>query len=608
MQAGKIHRISVSRSDAVGPGPGAGLIKDGIKCVTWKADEGDEGLIDFEATALREGAALHKLLKAELANIGVSLVPLMLVQVDSKDKSVERAKEKLLALGFTEPQIAVHTAAEPDAGLLALANDESREVLIFKMAVALGFDAPRAWTLVSMRAARDPDFGVQLVGRILRVHRRLQGRAVPELLRIGYVLLADAESQTGIDAAGQRINRLQTEYAKYSTTTVVVRVGNQNQVQVVGPDGQTTFLPVPPPGAIWTPPPGDAAAVPAATGAQPNLFAVGPAMPSTGQARGEGPLVVGLPLPVSAGYRYPLRPDVPRQFKTQDLPPDFDATEVDCAAKFVLSADNLHDILLRHDKVKVQKRTLEIFSRMVQTELAFAAPSPEQMQQLAQRELLRSGIYHPKVLRLLLLQRLQAALAERGVEDATDSKRLAEYLDVLLATHPELLREAQRKALLEGAVIQEAGPLPGEMVSDGPLPASARNVYGATPPGLNTWERDFGGLLDSNGGGIVLWWHRNPSQKPWSIRVLLDDGRGFYPDFIVGIQNRKTDRSGLLADTKYAYDTNKELPKILAAHESYGRVLILSKNQRQQWAIARMEASGKAVLGHAFSLAEAVNY
>ena len=55
-----------------------------------------------------------------------------------------------------------------DSDKWALANDEAREVLIFKMAVALGFDAPRAWTLVSMRAAKDEDFGVQLVGREAR--------------------------------------------------------------------------------------------------------------------------------------------------------------------------------------------------------------------------------------------------------------------------------------------------------------------------------------------------------------------------------------------------------------------------------------------------------
>jgi hypothetical protein len=49
---------------------------------------------------------------------------------------------------------------------------------------------------------------------------------------------------------------------------------------------------------------------------------------------------------------------------------------------------------------------------------------------------------------------------------------------------------------------------------------------------------------------------------------------GIFRDFIVGIEAHPTDAGGLLADTKYAYDTNRELPKILAAHASYGRVLL----------------------------------
>ncbi len=223
----RLNRITVSRREPVEEG----LIKEGIKCIAYFAPPGQEGLVDYEDIALRDGVALHRRLKEELQKLHVDLTPLMLVQVDSKDKSVERVKERLLALGFSETQIAVYTAEEPDSGLLALANDEAREVLVFKMAVALGFDAPRATTLVSMRAARDEDFGVQLVGRILRVHRRLQGRAraktLPEALRYGYVFLADAEAQVGLDLAGQRINQLQTEYAKVSPTTAVVQIGGR---------------------------------------------------------------------------------------------------------------------------------------------------------------------------------------------------------------------------------------------------------------------------------------------------------------------------------------------------------------------------------------------
>jgi len=611
MQVGKVERISVSREDA----REAGLIKDGIKCVAWKADEGSEKLVDFEATALREGTNLHRAIKQQLVAAGIKLIPLMLVQVDSKGKSIDRAKEHLLKLGFVDSQIAVHTSEEPDQGLMALANDESREVLIFKMAVALGFDAPRAWTLVSMRATRDADFGVQLVGRILRVHRRLQGAKVPESLRLGYVLLADMDSQEGIDQAGQRINRIQTEYAKLSRSTMIVQVGDRDQVQVVGTDGQTSFLPVPPAGIFWTPPRNmdqtgheDASGEPADWPKGGLFGSGGPAVGGTEEAI-PMPLAWSISTPMESAYKYPLRADVPKRFRTQDLPDDTEVTEEECAQRFVLSAEDLLNMLIQHDKVKVQKRTLEIFTHAVQTEMAFALPSPEQTRWLAQRELMRSGVFHPKDLRAALRKRLQIVLMDRGHEDATDREVLDGYLDVLLATRPELLREAQKAALVQGAVFEDAEELPAVLESDDPLPSSAKNIYGARPHGLNSWERSFSDSLDADTSGSVLWWHRNPVHKPWSIKVLLADGVGFYPDFIVGIYDRKKQDNGLLADTKYAYDTNKEMPKILADHESYGRVLILSQNVRKRWAIAKIDPkTGRAGLGDEFRYEMAAGY
>ena len=53
---------------------------------------------------------------------------------------------------------------EIDHDLRSVAIDERKEVLIFKVTVALGFAAPRAFTLVSMRGAKDTDFGIQVVG------------------------------------------------------------------------------------------------------------------------------------------------------------------------------------------------------------------------------------------------------------------------------------------------------------------------------------------------------------------------------------------------------------------------------------------------------------
>ena len=600
MHLGQIHKITIGREDVVR----AGLIKDGIKCIAWRTDPASAALVDFEGTALREGASLHRHLKAVLQEAGINLVPLMLVQV-TDNVSVTRAREKLVAVGFTDAQIATHTSDEPDAGLMSLANDETREVLIFKMAVALGFDAPRAWTLVSMRAARDEDFGVQLVGRILRVHRRLQGRTVPDALRYGYVLLADSVAQTGIDAAGQRINRLQTAYASVSPTTVVVQVGNQTTVQVVSANGQTTMHPIAPVGALWEPMPAIEPAGDTATGDLASLFT---ADPQPAQALQQVQQIVRTTLlqpPPGRQYQYPIREGMPRVFKTQDWSDETEVSEEDCARRFVVSAEHLLDTIIGRDRVRVEKRTLEIFTSQVQMELGFALPSLDQMQHRAQRELMRCGIFSAKELRQALSRRLGVILAARGVEDATNSDRLSQYLDVLLSQHPELLRNAQREAMAAAAQVMDAGEIPDKIESDTPLPASARNVYGHVPPGLNRWETEFGALMDGDDTGSVLWWHRNLPRKPWSINVLLDNGRGFYPDFLIGINHRQKVQNGLLADTKYVWETTSEIPKMLAEHASYGKVVILTKDQSQRWAIADIDRTGRAGLVGNFRLFEA---
>ena len=240
----ELHRTTVSRHDAVE----AGLIKPGVKSVAYLASDDQKALVDFPLTALTDALKVHRAIKQTLADQGVNLTPLMLVQVSSSNNSIAEAKKKLRSLNVPEDAIAVYTADEPTNDLLAVAMDETKEVLIFKMAVALGFDAPRAFTLVSMRGARDPDFGIQVVGRILRVDRHLQARAqaktLPELLSYGYVFLADSEQQAGLTGAAERINAIRTEFSTVCPYTIVVNISGENQVQVAR-DGQPNLFPLP---------------------------------------------------------------------------------------------------------------------------------------------------------------------------------------------------------------------------------------------------------------------------------------------------------------------------------------------------------------------------
>ncbi len=607
MQVRNIHKISVSRADAVGAKDEEGLIKRGVKAIAWRVEEGSDELVDFEKTALRDAAKLHTFLRSELNRGGINLTPLMLVQVDSSKNSADRARETLKTLGFNDGQIATHTADEPDPGLLALANNENIEVLIFKMAVALGFDAPRAWTLVTMRASKDEDFGVQLVGRILRVHRRLQGKVVPDALRYGYVMLADIDAQGGLDAAGQRINQIKTAYATVSPTSIIYGSGEKVMVQSAEQGDQLVMAPQPPAGAVFQEPP--PAILDEQGNVNPNQLDLFVRKWTPAEMRPELAALLTAAQPKPKRILYTLRNGVPRRFKTQDLPEDREVTEDEVADKFTADAEALLDATLARADVKVLKRTLEIFTQAIQTEFSFAAPSMEEKQKAAQRTLLSYRTLSSKVLRGALASRLQAMLAAKGFEPANDSVRLRESLDELLWQRPGLLRDAFKRAVAAKAVIFAADELPPEIGSDTVLSVSKLNVYGCYPP-MGGWERAFAEHLDADDTGNVLWWHRNEPHKPHSINVLMDNGQGFFPDFIVGIRERPTEDHGLLTDPKEAYSRTKEVPKLAAEHAAYGKVLILTKeNERERWEIATWDATGeKPVIAGPFRIADAANY
>lgn len=606
MQIKHIHKISVSRADATGNGVNEGLIKRGVKAIAWRVDEGSEALVDFEKTALKNATELHHFLKGQLKQAGISLTPLMLVQVDSRGKSVERARDFLIELGSNESQIATHTSQEPDPTLLSLANNEQVEVLIFKMAVALGFDAPRAWTLVSMRTTKDEDFGVQLIGRILRVHRRLQGKTVPDPLRYGYVMLADIDSQGGIDKAGQRINQIKTHYATVSPTMIVYANGNDVMVQSSEDGNQLQFMPEPPPNAHFAPPP---AAILNAQGdvdiEQLPLFV---SAFGTSEMSRTIRSVIGTKPAVQKKHSYSLQENVPHVFKTDEMPEDQDVTEDEVAANFVVNLKTLRDSLLANSPVTVQKKTVEIFTRQVQIEIDFAPPSMEEKALAAQRNIFKFRKLNAKVLRMALTQAVFDMMVKENVADVTEAGA-RNALDDIICFQPYLLREAYNRAVASKAVVVAAEDLPATIESESPLTISRLNVYKVYPK-MNSWEIEFASVLDSDDTDTVLWWHRNEPRKPWSINVLMENGQNFYPDFIIGIRDRPTEDHGLLVDPKEVYQRTSEVPKLVAEHPVYGRVLILTKsNQQKIWEIARWDTLyDKPAIEGRFLIREASGY
>lgn len=599
----ELHRVTVSRQDAVD----AGMIKVGIKSVAYLAPDDQKALVDFPMAALADAKAVHERIKQELQGAGINLIPLMLVQVatSEQDDDVARARENLKLLGFREEAIASYTAKEPSDDLLAVALDETKEVLIFKMAVALGFDAPRAFTLVSMRGARDTDFGIQVVGRILRVHRRLQGREVPELLRNGYVFLADAENQTGLTGAADKINAIRTGLSEISPYTMVVNIAGQNQVQIVQ-NGQSTMLPVVQTANVM-PNTAQDSTVPVyvvtgslSGGMQSVLdgFVLAAPEAQTEQTRQVAASLSGI-------SRFSLK--IPGlKFKRELMPIATDAMLACIGGKVAIGERELNEG--RRAKTTGIRREEEIFTRAVTDTKYQARISESEIARRAQRVLFEPDYLDPRDLQAALIKRLKLEYEARGFEYTESDLELV--LNLVLTAFPNLVRQAERECKAQFVELKDTACLPDSIE----LPAGARtsrlNVYGVMPPDLNRDEMAFAEMLDSDLSGTVEWWHRNEPRKPWSIGLILPNGAQYFPDFVVKVNGRTFGDGLLLAETKgdHLLNSGDTLDKVLASHKLYKHPVMLMREDSGRFMTIRQDVNGKNVPDQIFRLDLMVGY
>lgn len=589
----ELHRIRVSRQDAVD----AGLIKDGIKSIAYMAPQDQSTLLDFAQTAINDGWQMHCAIRNTLQQQGISLTPLMLVQVGNSDAAVDEAKTKLLLAGVPESMIAWYTSSDPNDDLLVVAKDETKQVLIFKVAVALGFDAPRAFTLVSMRGAKDTDFGIQVVGRILRVHPRLRSAVMSgtlsEFLRYGYVFLADAQNQTGLTSAGEKINTIKTELSKVSPFTLVVSVAGTNEVQVTQ-DGQTSLisLPFPPQGidatttqAQSTSNPG-ASTISGVSGVLTGLVLTTYSPPVQGTSTGsQSSSPASLP-----GNRLALiRDGVPRVFKTEILPLDMQGLLACIGAKIDIN----DGVITSSDRrnVEIKKTTVEIFAAEDSKSVTKvrAVLSDSEIARRAQRVLLDAEYLDPRDLHGTLMQALQAGLDMRGMEYTPES--LDRRLNMVLAMYPNIVRKTAKQCCADAKELQDTEQLPESLVVPSGAKKSDLNIYGVMPLNMNSIERDFALLLDEDASGIIEYWFRNDERKPWSIAVIRPNGERYFPDFAVKVKGRVKGGGFVLVETKGDHILNSEdsLDKAMSEHKVYGVPLMLVQEENKTFTTVRYD-------------------
>lgn len=175
-------------------------------------------------TALDKRNKLQIALKAEASEVN----PLLLIQLpdnrqgkeDIKDEIIE-ALSKKHKITIANGKLAIYLSEEKQNLENITMNDNEVEVMIFKQAIALGWDCPRACILVLFRDWKSYTFSVQTVGRILRM---------PELkhynndeLNTGFVFtnLADISIQEDIAGSYLMINysHRKEDYKEISLTS-----------------------------------------------------------------------------------------------------------------------------------------------------------------------------------------------------------------------------------------------------------------------------------------------------------------------------------------------------------------------------------------------------
>ncbi len=622
-------RVVVPRDDVVA----AGLNKVGLKLGVIRFREGDQDLIDHEQATLTAGWTQHKRICGRLEDCGMALTPLMLVQVEDQERGgedpVKRVRDKLIEIGVHEDAIATHTSGEPDPDFHTLAYDPDKQVLIFKVAVATGFDAPRAWTLVSVRPNRGKDFGLQIVGRIMRVHPALRpDHGQDPLLDSGYVLLTDPDMQSGLQAAVDELKAVRESIELITDSLDIFEFGNADRPLGFSEEPTQPYESPPPPNCsaerqqrlanlinqgvvrdgVQSLPPDD----------QDRAIVTG----ETWQQIVQKPLFSQLPdapNPKSSGgttqrnyQSYPLRTDIdlPKAL-IREIPPDprkLNDLIPDIAREFCRSA-NIVRLLQR----RLTKATLHLSDMFAKEDLETVSLrlrlSNARVAEKAQLAFNFNDSIDPRLLKKALITELRRIADEEGIE--AEERDLRRAIDLAGMEEAGKLKEAIKVVQSRNIHTDNSEPVPETYFGPEGLDEGKKSAYGVFPNKINTEEREFANLLDQDQSGIVKWWLRNPENETWATRLILPSGRRFFPDFVVGVSGRSTPDMIALVEIKDDGETgrlqaDRNIDKIRVQHREYKNVFWTFR-QDGTWVRARYAEGLHRIVPHdRFNITELV--
>ncbi|MDA7997173.1 MAG: DEAD/DEAH box helicase family protein [Nitrosopumilus sp.] len=172
----KIHVTATPRADVRDEDPithdevrAEGIIVNSIQMNPGMSNED----IHVNDKLIGEGIKRRMRLKDIYDEHGIPVNPLLLIQVPNSrigNETIDQARGILRGCGISDEKgnLRVWTADSHVRDSDIRENSSGIDALIFKQAISLGWDCPRAQVLVALRALKDDSFGIQTLGRIIR--------------------------------------------------------------------------------------------------------------------------------------------------------------------------------------------------------------------------------------------------------------------------------------------------------------------------------------------------------------------------------------------------------------------------------------------------------
>ncbi len=183
---------------------GAGLIATGISVnegVSKAIEENNK--LDDDILLIDLADQKRKEIQAEYDCRGLKIRPLVLIQFpNGSDEWITRVKRALDDLGYSENSGLVaswFSGDHPDNPEEIKKLDGEYSFLLFKQAIATGWDCPRAKILVKLREGGTERFNIQTVGRIRRMPERKHYEC--DLIDNCYLYTLDSEFSEGLTSS-----------------------------------------------------------------------------------------------------------------------------------------------------------------------------------------------------------------------------------------------------------------------------------------------------------------------------------------------------------------------------------------------------------------------